>query len=268
MISLSKKEQNQQKQLYIDLNCDLGQSYGVYRNDSENSLLPYVSSVNISCGCHSGDPVTIMNALKHAQEYNLVVGAHVGYPDIQGFGYRNMQLNDEELQATVLYQVGALSSLAKAYNINIEHVRPHGALYKEAACNLNVSSSIAKAIAKFDPWLIYVGAAGEILNKAGEIAGIRIAPEIHLDKKYNFEGLIEFDSDDVIDLEYSVSQFESLIKDSTLKNSQGGKTKINFKTVHLSMKTEFSLSIAQKIKQLLPQPMSIAVTFVGNTGWI
>jgi len=200
MIPLSniRKEQNQQKQIFIDLNCDIGQSYGVYKNDLEYSILPYVSSVNISCGSHAGDPVTIMNALKIAKEHNLAVGAHIGYPDIQGFGYRAMNLTDDELQAVVLYQIGALSSLAKSYNVTIEHIRPHGALYKQAASNLDVSVSIAKAIAKFDPWLILVGAAGETLEKAKEIANIRVAPEAHLDRKYNFDGMLDFDNESVV----------------------------------------------------------------------
>lgn len=267
-LSSIKKEQSQQKQLYIDLNCDIGQSYGVYKNESELSLLPYVSSVNIACGAHAGDPVTIMNMMKLAKDNNLAVGAHVGYPDIQGFGYRSMQLNDEELQALILYQIGALSSLAKAYALQIEHVRPHGALYKQAACDISTSVSIAKAIAKFDSWLIYVGAAGEILDKTSEIADIRVAPEVFLDKKYNFDASIDFDSPDMTTFDYAMSQLDSLLKDSTIKNNQNGKTKINFKTIHLNMKAESSLNIAKKAKELIVQPVSAAVTLVSNTGWV
>ena len=222
MIPLSniKKDQNQQKQLYIDLNCDIGQSFGVYKNELEYGLLPYVSSVNISCGSHAGDPVTIMNAIKAAKEYNLAIGAHVGYPDIQGFGYRNMQLSDEELQAVVVYQIGALSALAKTYNLVIEHVRPHGALYIDAAKDFNISCSIAKAIAGFDPWLIYIGAAGENLVKAGEFANLRVAEEVHLDRKYNFDGSIDFEAPVIINPEFPLSQLESLLKDSSLKNNK------------------------------------------------
>jgi UPF0271 protein len=270
MIPLSsiKKEQNQQKLLHIDLNCDLGQSFGVYKNDLEYSLLPYVSSVNVSCGCHAGEPTTIMNVLKIAKEHNLAVGAHIGYPDIQGFGYRTMQLSDEELEALVLYQIGALNSIAKSYNLVIEHVRPHGALYKQAACDFNTSASIAKAIAKFDPWIIYVGAACENLNKAGEIANVRVAPEVHLDKKYNFNGSIDFESNSVVDFQYSISQMGSLIKDSTLNNNQGGKTRINFTTVHLSMKSDVSVNIAQRVKELVIQPTPMAANLVSDTGWL
>lgn len=113
----------------IDFNCDLAQSFGIYKNSSESRLLDYVSSVNIACGFHAGDPLTIKEALLTAKEKNIVVGAHIGFDDIQGFGYRQMELDSDELEALVMYQVGALMTFAKAYNMEIEHVRPHGAMY-------------------------------------------------------------------------------------------------------------------------------------------
>jgi len=270
MIPLSniKKEQNHQKQIFLDLNCDIGQSYGVYKNDLEFSILPYVSSVNISCGSHSGDPVTIMKALRTAKERNLAIGAHIGYPDIQGFGYRAMNLSDEEIQAIVLYQIGALNALAKAYDVTIEHVRPHGALYKQAACDLDTCVSIAKAIAKIDPWLVLVGAVGDTLEKAGEIANLRVAPEVLLDRKYNVDGTIDFESDCSNNLNYAISQLELLVKESSVKNIQDGKTKVNFRTIHLNVKSEFSVQIAKKAKELISQPVPVPVTMVSNTGWV
>lgn len=270
MIPLSsiKKDQNQQKQISVDLNCDIGQSFGIYKNDLEYALLPFVSSVNISCGSHAGDPVTLTNALKAAKENNLAIGAHIGYPDIQGFGYRAMQLSEEEIEALVVFQIGGLISLAKAHNLEIEHVRPHGALYKQAATDLNVSVNIAKAIYKYNPWLIYIGAAGEILNKTNEITSVRIAPEVHLDKVYNFDGTIDFDSPDVNSIEYATEQLESLLKDSSVVNKQGGKTKLDFKTIHLNMKSEISVEIAKKAKEMIQQPVPVAVTMVANTGWV
>jgi UPF0271 protein len=263
-----KKEQKQEKQVIIDLNCDLGQSFGVYKNDQELELLQYVSSVNISCGSHAGDPVTIMNMLKLASENNLSVGAHIGYPDIQGFGYRNMSLNEEEIQALVIYQIGALSSLAKIYNLNIEHVRPHGAMYVQAAKDFKVSLSIAKAVAKYDPWLIYVGAPGENIIKAGEEANIRIAQEVQPDKKYTMDGNIDFEAGDVVDIEYSTKLLEAVVKDSSVINNQEGKTKLDVKTVHLAVKSAVSLEIAKKAKELITNPIPIAGTYVAGNGWI
>ena len=116
----------------IDFNCDLAQSFGIYKNNSEYNLLDYVSSVNIACGFHAGDPSAIKEALLAAKDRNVVVGAHIGYDDIQGFGYRPMDLEEDELEALVMYQVGALMTFAKAYHMEIEHVRPHGAMYRKA----------------------------------------------------------------------------------------------------------------------------------------
>ena len=117
----------------IDFNIDLAQSFGIYKNNAEFDLLDYASSVNVSCGFHAGDPLTIRNALLKAKEKNVVVGAHIGFDDIQGFGYRDMNLDEDEIEALVVYQVCALMSFAKSMHMEIEHVRPHGAMYKRCA---------------------------------------------------------------------------------------------------------------------------------------
>lgn len=263
-----RKEQKQETQINIDINCDLGQSFGVYKNEQELKLLQYVSSVNISCGSHAGDPVTIMNMLKLASENNLAVGAHIGYPDIQGFGYRNMNLSEEEIQALVVYQIGALSSLAKLYNLTVEHVRPHGAMYVQAAKDYKTSLAIAKSIAKYDPWLIYVGAAGENLLKAGEEANIRVAQEVLLDKKYTINGNIDFETGDITDFEYSKKLLDAVVKESSVINNQDGKTKLEIKTIHLAVKSAISMGIAQKAKELITNPITIAGTYVAGNGWV
>jgi len=267
-LNAGKKNNGNDKKNCIDLNCDLAQSFGIYKNDLEFSLLPYVSSVNISCGSHSADPVTIMNALKKAKENNLAIGAHIGYPDIQGFGYRDMAFDEDELEALVIYQIGALSSLAKSYNLAVEHVRPHGALYKKAANDLETSVNIAKAMAKFDPWLIFVCASGEILNKTAEITNVRVAGEVFLDKEYNFDGTVNFDKGNIVDADYSVSQLEELINNSSVINNNKGKTKIGFNTIHLSMNSETSLEIAKNAKKQTSQTMPLNPSFVAESGWL
>ncbi len=263
-----KKEQKEFIQNYIDLNCDIGQSFGVYRNETELDLLPYSTSANISCGAHAGDPLTLVKALKQAQESGLAVGAHIGYPDLQGFGYREMNLDDEEIQALVLYQIGAISALAKSYGIEIEHLRPHGALYKQASQDINVSLSIAKAIKSYNPWLIYVGAAGEALDKVSESTGIKVAHEVMLDKIYNFDGSIDFEAGDIANLDYSKGIITSLIKHSTVENKKGGYTKIKFDTVHLSLKSQYSLEIAKCMNEAIVNKAPMAVSIVKDTSWI
>ena len=152
----------------IDFNCDLAQAYGIYKNIQEYELLDYVSSVNISCGFHAGDPVTIKEAMLKAKEKNVAIGAHIGFNDIQGFGYRPVELKEDELEALVVYQVGAIMSFAKAYGLSIEHVRPHGAMYKMAGEDFTFSTNIAKAIKKCSDWLVYVAPVGDITTKVGD----------------------------------------------------------------------------------------------------
>lgn len=270
MIPLSsiKKEQNQNKQVLLDINCDLGQSFGVYKNELEIGLLPYVSSVSVSCGGHAGDPVTLMRVLKLAKEKNIAVGAHVGYPDLQGFGYRLMQLNEEEMEALILYQLGALYSMAKAYEVAIEHVRPHGALYVQACQDEKVALSLAKAIMRFDKWLILVGAPSKALSSACAQAGLRFAPELLLDKKYDVDGFVDFESGNIEDVNYQLALLETAVKESSVQNNEGGKTKIDLKTIHLTIKDENSIIIAKRAKELIGEPVPVPVSFVGNSGWV
>ena len=137
----------------FDFNCDVAQSYGIYKNDLELEMAKYASSINIAAGFHSGDPVKIRAALLFAKENNVALGAHIGYPDIQGFGKRKIDLSDEELEAVVIYQVGAIIAYAKTYDLEIEQVRCHGALKDTLNTNEEEGLVIAKAIKKINPWL-------------------------------------------------------------------------------------------------------------------
>ena len=165
----------------IDFNCDLAQAYGIYKNNMEFELLDYVSSVNVSCGFHAGDPVTIKEALLKAKQKNVAIGAHIGFNDIQGFGYRPVELKGDELEALVVYQVGALMSFAKAYGLSIEHVRPHGAMYKMAGEDFEFSASIAKAVKKCSEWLVYYAPVGDITERVAEETGVKVAREVCLE---------------------------------------------------------------------------------------
>ena len=141
----------------FDFNCDVAQSYGVYRNDDELEIAKYASSVNVSAGLHSGDPVNIRKALLFVKENEIAVGAHIGFPDIQGFGKRKMDLEPEELEAIVIYQIGAIDAYAKTMDLAIEHVRCHGALKNMVNENTEVAEVVANAVKKVNPWLnLYV----------------------------------------------------------------------------------------------------------------
>ncbi len=139
--------------MVFDFNSDLAQEYGIYKNEAAYEIAQYMSSVNISAGFHAGDPLSIKKALEFAKNHNLSIGAHIGYPDISGFGYRNMEMNEDEIEAMVVYQLGAISSFAGALNAEIEHVRCHGAMYEKLNNNPEFAKIVANSIKKFNPWL-------------------------------------------------------------------------------------------------------------------
>lgn len=251
----------------IDFNCDLAQSFGVYKNSSEFELLDYVSSVNISCGFHAGDPLTIQKALLAAKEKNVVVGAHIGFDDIQGFGYRAMDLDEDEIEALVLYQVGALMSFAKSFNLEIEHVRPHGAMYKMAAEDFTFACAIAKAVQKCSKWLVYYGAAGDVTEKTGEYLNIPIAQEIMLEKVYNVDGTIDFSAKDNQSAFDYLSKLKTLLNFSQIQNREGGKTFVNADTIHFSSKVANVVEIAAEAKKIIT-PVPVNYKNVYDSGWV
>ncbi len=269
MLSINdlKKEPEKEK-IFLDINCDLAQSFGVYRNDTEYDLLPYVSSVNISCGLHSGDPMTINKALLSAAENNLSVGAHIGYPDLQGFGYREMNLSENEIEAIVLYQIGALQAMAKSHGLKISHVRLHGALYKKALNDFQTMLAITKAIKKIDNWMILLCAPCTNLEKACQMVEIKYATEIFLDKKYTVEGLPNFEANDVVDIAYSTKQLENILSGEGIINSNGGTTLLKINSVHLNMRNELSLEVAKMVKSKIEEPAPLSVSILEDKSWI
>ena len=251
----------------IDFNCDLAQSFGVYKNEKEYDLLKYVSSVNISCGFHAGDPLTIRESLLRAKDYNIAIGAHIGFDDIQGFGLKNMDLQPEEIEALIIYQIGAISSFAKSYGLEIEHVRPHGAMYRRAAQDFEFSLAIAKAIKKFDEWLIYYGASSETLEKVSQESGIRVAHEIQLNQIYNEDGSVDYDSKPVSNIDFCANRLNNLLKYSTVRNKEGRFTEVKYDTIHFSANAENIIEIAQKANEII-SPVPVNYKKVVPSGWV
>jgi UPF0271 protein len=248
----------------IDFNCDLAQSFGVYKNESEFDLLDYASSVNISTGFHAGDPVAIKNALLKAKEKNVVIGAHIGFNDIQGFGARAISLSEEEIESIVIYQVGALMAFAKAYKLEVEHVRPHGAMYKMAGENFTFACAIAKAVKKCSQWLTYVGASGDITSKVGEFVKISVAKEIKLNRVYNADGSIDYNSEEIQDNDLLIRRIQGLIKSSQISNNIGGFSAIEAETIHFSCN---SLEVIKRANEIIT-PIPVNYARVKNSGWV
>lgn len=176
--------------MQIDLNCDCGESFGPWRLGDDAAVLRHVTSANIACGAHAGDPDVMRRTLRLCRELGVAAGAHPGYPDLQGFGRRALPMTPAEVEASVLAQVGALHALARAEAVELRHVKPHGALYNVAAVTPAVAEAIARAIAAFSRELVLVGLAGSQLVAAGEAAGLRVAREAFADRGYAADGTL------------------------------------------------------------------------------
>lgn len=172
----------------MDLNCDLGESFGRYTLGADAALMPLITSVNVACGFHAGDALTMQRTVQLAKLHGVALGAHPGWLDLQGFGRREMRVTPEETEAFVLYQLGALYAFARAEGIPLRHVKPHGALYNQSARDPQLAAAIARAVKRFDPALVLVGLAGSCLPTAGEALGLRVAHEAFPDRAYNPDG--------------------------------------------------------------------------------
>ena len=169
----------------IDLNCDMGENFG---NDED--IMPYITSANIACGFHAGDEMSMLTTVRLAKKYGVAVGAHPGWKDREGFGRHEMSLSPENMEALVLYQIGALHAIAKAEGVELRHVKPHGALYNQAAKNRVIADSIVRAMKKFSKDLFLIGLAGSELVEAGGTAGLRVMNEGFPDRSYEPDGTL------------------------------------------------------------------------------
>lgn len=174
----------------IDINCDMGESFGRWTMGADERVMPHITSANIACGAHAGDPVVMRNTVRLAKAAGVAVGAHPGFADLQGFGRREMVVDPAEVEASVIAQVGALAAIAKAEGVVLQHVKPHGALYNMAARDRALADAIARAVASFDSTLILFGLPNSPMLDAGRTAGLRVAAEGFADRAYEPNGAL------------------------------------------------------------------------------
>lgn len=177
----------------IDLNCDMGESFGAYKLGMDDAVIQFISSANIACAWHAGDPSVMNHTVAIAVDNGVGVGAHPGYPDLLGFGRRNMDCTMGELRNYVIYQIGALQAFCNAHETKMQHVKPHGALYLTAVENEDVARVVAEAIVSVNPDLLYValaGAKGELMTRIGQEVGLRVVYEAFPDRAYSPEGTL------------------------------------------------------------------------------
>jgi UPF0271 protein len=172
----------------IDLNSDVGESFGAWQMGADARVLRSITSANIACGFHAGDPGVMRQTIRLARENNVAAGAHPGFPDLVGFGRRELKASPKDVEDMVLYQIGALAAIAKSEGVTLAHVKAHGALYNMAARDKALADAIARATAAFDRSLVLFGLPGSALLEAGRNAGLRVASEGFADRMYEPDG--------------------------------------------------------------------------------
>ena len=238
----------------IDFNADAAQSYGVFVNDAEREVISRVSSVNVSCGFHAGDPATIRETLLFCKEHNLAIGAHVGYPDIQGFGYRPMDLDEDETEATVLYQVGAVATFANSYSLSVEHVRLHGAMYTRAANDVDFAITVANAVKKFDQWAVLYLPFGKIADEVEATTNIKVARELFINKYYDSEGNPS-EATTPLEKDTMLNRIRTILHSGRIKIGGGEFLDVNCDSIHFDSKDIKTVELLDAAREIIePTP--------------
>ncbi|MCI1633063.1 MAG: 5-oxoprolinase subunit PxpA [Liquorilactobacillus nagelii] len=238
----------------IDLNSDLGESFGRYQLGNDSQVIQLVTSVNVACGFHAGDPDVMAQTVATAQKAGVGIGAHPGFPDLQGFGRRKMQLSPLEVQHLVTYQVGALQAFTSKHRLH--HVKPHGALYNLAASNHQLAVAICRGIQQVDPQLPLYGLAGSELIKAAAEVDLPVAQEVFGDRNYLPDGRLvpRSQSDAVItDPKLIAQRVVQMVKKRTITTIDGSEIKIDPDTVCVHGDNQQALAIVKQLRQTLTQ---------------
>ncbi|MDQ0254677.1 UPF0271 protein [Evansella vedderi] len=208
----------------VDLNSDLGESFGVYMIGQDEEILKVVTSANIACGFHAGDPDVMWKTVKMAVENNVGIGAHPGFPDLQGFGRRDMRVSPKEVYNMMVYQIGALNAFTELHGGRLNHVKPHGALYNMASACKELAEAVAESIYHLNPRLILFGLAGSELVKAGRKLGLYVAEEVFADRTYQRDGTLtprSFPNSMVKDPDEAVERVIKMIKEQEVETIDG-----------------------------------------------
>jgi len=241
----------------IDLNCDLGESFGPYKMGMDEAGIKFVTSANIACGWHAGDPVVMDRTVKMAADLGVGVGAHPGYPDLLGFGRRNMDCMLEDIQKYVIYQIGALQAFCKVHGVRLKHVKPHGALYSTSVLNESVARAVAQAIVKFDPKLLFVtlaGSKGESMRRMGQELGLKVVYEAFPDRAYTPDGNLELRSQPgavITDPDEVAQRALRMAKEGVVIAVDGTSIPIEAQTLCVHGDTPTALKLVKKIRETL-----------------
>ncbi len=234
----------------IDLNSDLGEGFGPFRVGADEDLFPIISSANVACGFHGGDPAMMERTVAMAKAHGVAVGAHPGFPDLGGFGRRNMTMTPADIRADVLYQIGALAGFCHAAGVPMRHVKAHGALYNMAVTDLAMATAIATAIRDFDPRLRFFVLPGSALERAGVEAGLTVVREAFADRAYEADGSLVSRSRPgalIENPEVAADRMVRLVTEGTVEAIDGSTLELHAETICLHSDTPGAVAIAEAV---------------------
>ena len=238
----------------VDLNCDVGESFGNYKIGADDKIIPFISSANVACGFHAGDPVVMKKTIETAKKNNIGIGAHPGFLDLMGFGRREMKISLDEAKAYVLYQLGALGAFCKSEGVKLQHVKPHGALYNMAAKGYNLSKAICEAIADFDSSLIILGLSGSETLRAAKDLGLKYASEVFADRAYEEDGSLVARSKEgamIHDENEAIERVIKMIKEQKVTSITGKEIPIKADSICVHGDGEKALLFVRRIREKL-----------------
>lgn len=251
----------------VDLNCDLGESFGAYVIGADEAVLPYITSASVACGFHGGDPAVMRQTVARAKALDVAVGAHPGLPDLVGFGRRAMDVTPDDAYGMVVYQIGALAGFAAAAGTRLQHVKPHGALYNMAATRRELAEAIAHAVHDVDRGLVLFGLAGSHLVTAAEAVGLRVVSEAFADRNYMPDGTLvsrrRADAQ-VTDAEDAVRRAVRMVLDGRVRSIDGTDITIRAETICIHGDGPYATDFARALRGAF-EGEGIAVSAPGAT---
>lgn len=252
----------------IDLNCDLGESFGSYTIGSDDQVIKLITSANIACGFHASDPLIMDKTVRMASQAQIQIGAHPGFPDLLGFGRRNLNASAAEVRAYIQYQIGALSAFAAAHGMKLQHVKPHGAMYNMAGKDPVLARAVCEAVALTDENLILLGLAGSQMEAEAAKAGLRFAREVFADRAYEADGSLVARSKPgamITDEDEAIARVLRMVKEGTVTAINGEDIAVQADSICVHGDGPKALAFTQKIHDALTRegislaPMSTAV---------
>lgn len=237
----------------IEINCDMGESFGIWSFSVDNKIMPYITSANVACGFHAGDPVNINKAIELAHKFGVAVGAHVGYPDLLGFGRRNIKIQNLDLKCYIKYQVGALREFLRCYGMELHHIKPHGAMYMMAAVDPEISRVIAEATLECGNPFLYT-MPNSITEKIAKDLGVRVIRELYADRGYKEDGnfIFEYALENIGgSVEKAAERVLQAVQTGKMATVTGNIIEIAFESICIHSDTPDAIPLIKKVRELI-----------------